>query len=186
MKDGKRGTDIFFSTIYEQINITYAPVVVRSYRPLNSSDIASGVEQQHLTVFSLAFLDSDDAIAKSFQGITDFSSKTVNICIGVLSALVAISIMLIIYIAFRVSTSMTEPILQLLDVIQNINCMGISNDDITKLTNYKGSCCEVDSVYKTMEMLYKVVQFANSAFFSGDLEVAYQVLRDSLRLFTRL
>lgn len=64
--------------------------------------------------------------------------------------------------------------------------MRISNDDITKLSNYKGSCCEVDSVYKTMEMLYKVVQFANSAFFSGDLEVAYQVLRDAVRLFTRL
>ena len=62
----------------------------------------------------------------------------------------------------------------------------LSNDDITKLSNYEESCREVNSVYKTIEMLYKVVQFANSAFFSGDLEVAYQVLKNAFRLFTRL
>jgi len=64
--------------------------------------------------------------------------------------------------------------------------MRISNDDVTQLSNYRGSCREVDSVYKTMEMLYKVVQFANVAFFVGDLDVAYRVLKDALRLFTRL
>ena len=66
--------------------------------------------------------------------------------------------------------------------------MGSSNSDdtISRLSDYKGSCREVDSVYKTTEMLYKVVRFANLAFFSGDLEVAYNVLRDALPLFTRL
>jgi len=61
-----------------------------------------------------------------------------------------------------------------------------SDDTLSKLSEYSGSCKEIDTVYKTTEMLYKVVQFANIAFFSGDLEVAYQVLRDALRLFTRL
>jgi len=37
-----------------------------------------------------------------------------------------------------------------------------------------------------MEMLYKVVRFANNAFFAGDLEKAYGVLKDSLKLFIRL
>ena len=61
-----------------------------------------------------------------------------------------------------------------------------SDDTLSKLSEYNGSCKEVDTVYKTTEMLYKVVQFANVAFFSGDLELAYKVLRDALRLFTRL
>jgi len=189
MKAGKRGTGVFSSTIgnsRDQLKITYAPVVVSSYRPLNSSDVASGVEQQSIVIYSLAFLDSQDAIAKSIQGINEFSSETVVICIVVLSIVVVISTVLVVYIAFLVTTSMTEPILQLLDVMKDINSMRISNDDISKLTNYKGSCREIDIVYKTMEMLYKVVQFSNYAFFSGDLELAYQVLRDALRLFTRL
>lgn len=50
----------------------------------------------------------------------------------------------------------------------------------------EGSCREVDNVYKTIEMLYTVVQYANVAFFSGDLPLAYKVLQNSLRLFTRL
>ena len=54
------------------------------------------------------------------------------------------------------------------------------------LSEHKGSCREVDSVYETMEMLYKVVRFANNAFFAGDLEKAYDVLKDSLKLFIRL
>jgi len=61
-----------------------------------------------------------------------------------------------------------------------------SDDTLSKLSEYSGSCKEIDTVYKTTEMLYKVVQFANIAFFSGDLEIAYEVLRDALRLFTRL
>ena len=54
------------------------------------------------------------------------------------------------------------------------------------LSEHKGSCRKVDSVYETMEMLYKVVRFANNAFFAGDLEKAYDVLKDSLKLFIRL
>jgi len=69
---------------------------------------------------------------------------------------------------------------------KNVNCMRLSNEDVTKLSDYRGSCLEIDVVYKTIEMLYKVVLFANHAFFSGDLQVAYQVLRDSALLFTRL
>lgn len=64
--------------------------------------------------------------------------------------------------------------------------MHVSNDEIAKLSNYNGSCLEIDCVYKTIEVLYKVLTFANSAFFSGDLEVAYHVLRDALFLFNRL
>jgi len=189
MKSGNNGTGEFSRSIgnsRDQIKITYAPVVGSSYRPLNSSDVASGVEQQSIVIYSLAFLDSQDGIAKSIQDNKDFSSDIVIICIVVLSIVVVISTVLIVYIAFLVTTSMTEPILQLLNVMKDINSMRISNDDINKLTNYKGSCREVDIVYKTIEMLYKVVQFANYAFFSGDLELAYQVLRDALRLFTRL
>jgi hypothetical protein len=38
----------------------------------------------------------------------------------------------------------------------------------------------------TLEMLYKVVRSANTAFYAGELRVAYVVLVDALRLFKRL
>ncbi|KAL7532352.1 hypothetical protein ACHAXR_004576 [Thalassiosira sp. AJA248-18] len=195
MKAGNRGEGVYRSNRTtsghsdgNQVHISYAPVFVRSYVPLNSSDITRGVKENTILVYSLALAETESGIIDSFQSsINDFASKTVQICIGVLTALIVVATILIVYIAFRVTASMIEPLLQLLGVVKDINSMRISNDDaLAKLSYHKGSCREVECVYKTMEFLYKVVQFANSAFFSGDLEVAFQVFKDSLRLFTRL
>ena len=68
----------------------------------------------------------------------------------------------------------------------DISRMRASNEDSAKLRNFEESCREVTKVYSTIEMLHKVVQYANIAFFSGDLALAHKILRDSLRLFTRL
>lgn len=64
--------------------------------------------------------------------------------------------------------------------------MRASKGEIVKMKKHRGSCREVTNVYKTIEMLYTVVQYANVAFFSGDLALATRVLVDALRLFTRL
>jgi len=189
MRAGSRGSGAFSALVensHVQYNITYAPVIVKSFYPLNSSRLASGIKKSTTLIYSLALVETEDGILSLFQTIDAFASKTESICIGFLAALILVSVIMIVYIAFRETTIMTGPILQLLDVMKDINCMSTSNDIISKLSEYKGSCCEVDSVYKTMEMLYKVVQYANIAYFSGDLEVAYHVLRDALRLFTRL
>jgi hypothetical protein len=45
---------------------------------------------------------------------------------------------------------------------------------------------EVLNVTITMERLYKVIRSANAAFFAGDVERAYVVLKDALKLFKRL
>ena len=45
---------------------------------------------------------------------------------------------------------------------------------------------EILNVVDTMETLYRIVQSANVAFFAGDVEKAYAVLEDALRLFRRL
>lgn len=48
------------------------------------------------------------------------------------------------------------------------------------------ACREVGLLCNTMEMLYKVVRSANTAFYAGQLEVAYLVMVDAHRLFRRL
>lgn len=63
----------------------------------------------------------------------------------------------------------------------------LEDDHLDQMVNYIGkSCAEVDSVYVTMETLFKVMRSANEAFFAGDLNLAYNVTKDSLRLFSRL
>lgn len=45
---------------------------------------------------------------------------------------------------------------------------------------------EIVAFSRTLEALYRIVRSANIAFFAGELEVAYRVLVDALRLFRRL
>lgn len=45
---------------------------------------------------------------------------------------------------------------------------------------------EVLNVTCTMERLYKIIRSANTAFFAGDVETAYEVLKEALKLFKRL
>jgi len=55
----------------------------------------------------------------------------------------------------------------------------------SRVGNAYGSL-EVLNVKNTMERLYRTIQCANTAYFSGEVEVAYEVFKDALQLFTRL
>jgi hypothetical protein len=69
----------------------------------------------------------------------------------------------------------------LLETIQSVEKKGL-DQKLPRMDMSKGSK-EILNVSHTMETLYQVVRFANLAFFAGELEVAYRVLRDSLRVF---
>ena len=119
MKSGGKSEGTFNGK--ETMLITYAPVLVRNYHPLNSSDIASGVRNETTLVYSLALVETENEISKPFQSIGEISSKTVDTCVIGLAVLIVMSTLLIVYIAFRVTTSMTEPILELFGVLKDIN-----------------------------------------------------------------
>ena len=124
MKSGKTGSGTFTrvgQSNNEEVHISYAPVFVRSFTAVDSSDIRRGVTNETILVYSLALVETTNGLIQSFESIDSFASKTVNICIGVLSAIIVISTVLIVYTAFRVTSSMTKPILQLLSVMKSIN-----------------------------------------------------------------
>ena len=63
----------------------------------------------------------------------------------------------------------------------------LEDDHLDQMVNYIGkSCAEVDSVYVTMETLFKIMRSANEAFYAGDLNLGYNMTKDSFRLFSRL
>ena len=126
MKTGRRGKGKFIRAKSngqeeDKVFLSYAPVYVKNYYPVDSSDITRGVQSEEILVYSLALAETADGLISSFNNIDAFSSRTVDICIGVLSAIIIISTILIVWIAFRVTSSMTKPILQLLGVMKSIN-----------------------------------------------------------------
>lgn len=63
----------------------------------------------------------------------------------------------------------------------------LEEDHLNQMVHYIGrSSSEVDSVYATVETLFQIMRSANDAFYAGNLASAHNILKDSLRLFTRL
>lgn len=124
MKAGNSGSGSFLYG-QEHVYITYAPVSVKNVFPVNSSDITRGVKNQTTLIYSLALVELESTIMQSSQSIDASISRVVGVCIGVLSALIILSAVLMLRIAFRVATYMTEPILELLEVLKEINQLSI-------------------------------------------------------------
>ena len=125
MKEGNAGSSVFTRTgpsgAEEVIDISYAPVFVKHFRALDSSDLSRGVEREDILIYSLALAETEKGITQSFKSIEQYVKTEVNICIAVLSVLIFFSAILIIYIAYRVTSSMIRPILNLVIVVEDIN-----------------------------------------------------------------
>lgn len=63
----------------------------------------------------------------------------------------------------------------------------LEDDHLKEMVHYIGkSNVDVDSVYAAVETLFQIMSSANDAFYAGNLASAHNILKDSLRLFTRL
>ena len=184
MTEGKNGS----ATVDEEkVRITYAPVNVRNYRPLDSSDISRGVEKQDSYIYSLAFVELEECILEGFDPLKERIIRDVTVSIVLLTVIFLFLLCVFISIGNHVVRSITEPIVRLLGVVTDINKSNHMTDkDLHWLKDSSGFCKEVRNVCSSLEILYKVVCFANAAFLHGDIKQAYTTLRNSLRLFGRL
>jgi len=189
MKAGKASGGTFLRTdargSVEKMHVSYAPITAAAYRPIDGSDFTRGTTRAFRSlVYSLALAQPNADLMEPFRTLEGDIQRQVNICIGVLAALIVVSAALLLYISFRMTESIIHPVLHLLAMVKNVNRIH-SEDHFKPLNNYAVSR-EVVAIYHTFSMLFKVVRFANAAFFSGDIDGAYWVLVDAHRLFCSL
>ena len=188
MRAGKTGTTTFTRTSStgesEKVYMAFAPVISKDFVPTNSSDYSRGVSAYDSMIYSLAVLEPETGFLRPFQESIDVE-RSVNVALGVLLALIIIAAIVVSFITSRITVRITKPVIQLLELVQNVN-RSVIKEDLPDLPELEGGCREVAQVYGTFERLYPVIRFANSAFFSGDLDKAYTVLSESLSLFTQL
>lgn len=170
----------------EKVYIAFAPVLVKSYCPVNSSDFARGVKESEYLVYSLALAETEEGALEPFEAVEKSTEKQVYIAIGVLTLAIAVALVAVLFFSHRVATSITEPMLFLHDLIVSINTMD-NDDNHHQLGHYKGrGSAELVNFSLTLETLYSVVRNVNTAYYAGDLDKAYYVMLDSLRLFRSL
>ena len=125
MRNGTKGTTNFTRTgkdgSNEMFYISYSPITVKSFKPMNSSDFSRGVEEFESLVYSLAIVQPEKSLLGPFQNVESEIKNQINITIGVLALLVSLASALLIYISSHVTMSMTVPIAHLCFFMENVN-----------------------------------------------------------------
>jgi hypothetical protein len=109
------------NTSEEIVHIAYSPVTVKSLRPTDASDFSRGVASSEYLVYSLAFAVTDAVIREPFEQSEEKMEQQIKVSIGILSAVITAAAFIVIYLSHRITVSITEPMLYLLDLIRSIN-----------------------------------------------------------------
>ena len=130
MKDGESDTKNFTRTKRalkdgyhknEDVFVAYHPVKVRSLRPIDSSDFTRGVEPYHELIYSLGLCEPAESLFKPFEKIEMEMHQQIKWAISILSVMILVACLFVVYISYVVTTSITRPIIYLLDLIRRIN-----------------------------------------------------------------
>ena len=105
----------------EQIFIAYAPVVVQSSHAENSSDFKRGVYLANNVIFFVALTETEASLVAAFEQVEDDMELTVDIGIAILSVTIVVATVVVVYISYVLTISITQPMLYFLELIQHIN-----------------------------------------------------------------
>ena len=105
----------------EEMYIAYAPAYVTVPTPVDSSDYSRGVKLVEQLVYSVALVETEEGLLEPFREIEETTKKQTNVAIAVLSVVIFLATICIVYISHRLAKSFTEPMLYLLQLLQNIN-----------------------------------------------------------------
>jgi len=98
----------------ESIRISFAPVFANSYNAIDSSNFASGVEQERNLIYSVALAAPEEPILEPFLSVKANIQSDEAICIAVISVLLVFALIILVFVAYRVASSLINPILHLL------------------------------------------------------------------------
>ena len=125
MRNGERGISKFVRTTAEgslqSVHVAFAHINAMVFVPVNSSDLSAGVHLSEYLVYSLALAEPEEGLLAPFAKVQDEIHKTVVFAIVVLAFVILFSTSFVIFISNRITLSMTEPMVYLLQLIQHIN-----------------------------------------------------------------
>lgn len=124
MKSGGTGNATFERSgengVPETILLSYNPVRILGFRPVDSSDFSRGLVATDYVIYSLALAESENGILEAFEPIKEVTNQQIAIAIGVASVLLLFAAVLVVYISLRVTESIAEPMVYLLQLIRSI------------------------------------------------------------------
>ena len=124
MRAGEMGNGRFLMNVNGSnvtLHIAYAPVVAKTFRQINASDFSRGVELVEYELYSLALVEPEASMLKSFEQAEDEIHNIIRIGVGILCALIIVAAGLIVFLSHRITESITQPMAYLLELMHHIN-----------------------------------------------------------------
>lgn len=168
----------------EKVYVGYAPVKIRSFRPIDPSDFNAAVAEIETHVFTVGLAQTESSLEEMFDSIGQDLDRTTSVAVPILLACIVVAFLGVAFMSARVASSISRPVRELLVVVRSFN--QDKTDNYGDMPAISGGSMELRKVRATFERLHMVVRFANSAYYSGDLNAAYSVLKSSLTVFRKL
>ena len=105
----------------ETLSLTYAPVTVRSHRPVDPHDFSRGFTQHNSVLFSVALGQTEEGISQSFDSAEAALEDRFRRLITILVIVALVALTLLIPVSAWISVSVTIPVTRLCEVVANIN-----------------------------------------------------------------
>ena len=105
----------------ETVYLAYAPVTVRNVESVDSSDYVRGVRTSRYHIYVLGLGGTESEILKPFNDVEESTEKQINIAIGIVSALLVVAAAVVAVVSQKLTRSITEPMLYLLELIRSLN-----------------------------------------------------------------
>lgn len=190
MKDCRTGAESFIRSTgtggTQKMHISYAPVRAAFLDPVDASDFSRGASLRMdptECVYSLALVETEEGMMERFGEVEDDLRGQAVVAFCSFAGVIALALVIAILVSYCVAKSIAEPMLALVSVIRSLRYMGVKKEPTSPSVDKNRGSKEIVRISATMETLFEVIQFANVAFYAGELGVAFRVLRDSLRVF---
>ena len=105
----------------ERVNLNFAPVLVTSLKPLNSSDFSRGTEDSRDPVFTVSFGQTERGVMETFNSIADALEDTLRKGMAYLVAAVVVAFLVVLVVSWVMAESVAIPVAQLCTFVTSIN-----------------------------------------------------------------
>ena len=169
----------------EVFNFNWSPSYISSVIPKNASDFATGVTEVETAQFLVISCQTEKGVMGTFRSVSTEIDATLRYAIIIITVGIGVAMLAVLYISTLVARSVSIPIAQLCTVVASMNQSDLQ-DEIPRWDTVSSSSYEVLQVRATFERLHMLLRDANSMLFSGQLDNAYETMRDALGLFSKL
>ena len=163
--------------------ISYASVNATILKPMSHANFTRGTKSEEIQVYSIAVVVPESESELS-EWVMLYFLDAVLPNVRLLFFVTLLTIIFTLFWTHKISTSILKPVIKLTRIIQKINHRDL-DEDIRHHKHSNGSM-EISRLHISVEKIYKIVRFSNSAILVGRIEESARLIQETRELLRKL